>query len=101
MKKIINKKDVLGQVHGPKSTGNYIMDPELAKEPLHYEGSVIRCFCLGCGHSSELVPKGAEYLLKLANAETPPLWQIFYFEAKKCIVCSDDYEGVSLKKIPQ
>jgi hypothetical protein len=101
MKKIIKKEDILGQIRKPKSGGNFIMDPVLAREPLHYDGSVIRCFCLGCGNSTELVPEGAEYLLKLAKAELPPLWQIFYFESKKCILCSDDYKDVVLKKIPQ
>ena len=73
MKKIVNKNDIFGQMHKPKSNGNYLMDPELAKQPLRYEGSVIRCFCLGCGNSTELVPEGAEHLLKLAKAEMPPL----------------------------
>ena len=101
MKKIIQKEDIFGQVQRPKSNGKYVMDVQLSKEPLHYEGSVIRCFCLGCGSSAELIPAAAEFLIKLAKAEMPPLWQIFYFEAEKCVVCSDDYKGVCLKKIPQ
>lgn len=92
------KRDVLGLAKRPKAVGGFYVTNELAKTPLFYEGTVVRCFCLGCGESTELVPDGAQRLAEKAGAKVPENWLEFYFESKRCIVCDEDYKDVSLKK---
>ena len=97
---VLKKKgDVLGSVKKPRAVGGFYVTQELAQTPLFYAGTVVRCFCLGCGESTELVPDGAKRLAEKAGAKAPDDWHGFYFESKRCIVCGKDYKSVVLKKI--
>lgn len=93
------KEEVLGKVNKPKPIGGFYVTKKIASTPLFYKGAVVRCFCLGCGESAELISFGAKRLARKAKAKVPENWQEYYFECKRCIICSKDYRQVSLKKI--
>jgi len=93
------KEDVLGQIVAPALGDNSGIDEEKLREPLYYDGSVVRCFCFDCGTSTELLQDGAEHLAKLSGAETPASWENFYFVSQGCVVCNKDYKNVILKEI--
>ncbi len=92
-------KEVLGQTTKPKNVGGFVVTPEILNVPLSYEGTVVRCFCLGCGYSTELTNEGAQALLLLAEADIPSAWQGYYFQASHCMLCSKEYKDVSLKTV--
>ena len=98
--KLKTKQDILGQVIQLKIEGSFDIDIEKLRDPLDYEGSVVRCFCFGCGVSTELVAEGANHLADVAETDVPVSWEGFYFVSGECIVCSRDYRKVILKKIP-
>jgi len=89
---------VLGSMKMPEATGGFKADKELLLQPLHEDG-VVRAFCSGCGNCLEIHEKGAMVLAKLAKAEVPVSWEGCYFEAERCQLCADQYQGVALKKI--
>lgn len=93
------KEKVLGKINKPKPTGGFYVTEKIANSPLFYEGSVVRCFCLGCGGSTELVLEGAQRLSEKARKKVLENWEGFYFESSRCIVCDQDYKNVALKKI--
>lgn len=95
------KKDILGEVAKPKVTGDFYVTKNIARRPLLYKGTVVRCFCLGCGQTTELIPEGAQDLSEKAEVEVPETWHGYFFESQRCIVCDHDYRGVSLKKIEE
>ena len=98
------KSDILGQVarppvrSGPKIKGSFKIPEEKLKEPLYYDGTVVRCFCFGCGISTELLSEGAMHLVKKAEADVPLSWEGFYFESEQCIVCAKDFKKAVFKK---
>jgi biotin synthase-related radical SAM superfamily protein len=94
-----NKEDIFGKVLQPKIKGSFDIEEKKLKEPLYYDGSAVRCFCFGCGTSTELVQAGAEHLAKIAEVSVPLSWQGFYFVSEQCIVCTKNYRNVILKKI--
>jgi hypothetical protein len=89
---------LLGEVTKPKATGGFVITPDVLDVPLQYEGSVVRCFCLGCGESVELIPLGAEALAKRAKAPVPSSWEGYYFTVKRCIVCERKFRYVVLHR---
>ena len=93
------KQDILGQISQPKIEGSFEIPEEKLREPLFYEGTVVRCFCFGCGTSTELVPEGAQHLADVAGVDVPFSWEGFYFVSEGCINCGKDYRKVILKKI--
>lgn len=98
-KKLKIKQDVLGKMVKPKTTGGFVVTPDQINNPLFYEGTVVRCFCVGCGYSTELSDGGAKKLAKIATVKHPINWNSYYFETKGCIVCSGAYQDPVLKKI--
>lgn len=93
------KSKVLGSVVKPRATGRYVVDPETAQSPLVGEQSVIRACCTGCGKCLELTQIGAERLAKMAKVSPPDVWPAFYFETRRCPLCSHEYAEVLLKSI--
>jgi len=73
------KQEILGQVSQPEIKGIFDIDVEKLKDPLYYEGSVVRCFCFGCGTATELISEAANYLAGLAETDPPLSWDGFYF----------------------
>lgn len=98
-RKLTSKQDILGEVTAIETAGEFEVTSEMAKSPLSYEDTVIRSFCLACGYSTELSEIGAQKITEKAKAEIPLDWRGYFFESKKCILCSDDYKEISLKKI--
>ena len=93
------EKDVFGGVNRPEQ-GTFVMDPGLAKEPLCYQGTVTRCFCLNCGYSTELLPEAAEHLREAAGIADPINWADCYIEVDGCIICQKKHTKVSVHNIP-
>lgn len=84
----------------PKIEGSFEIDIEKLRDSLYYEGSVVRCFCFGCGTATELVIEGATHLADVAEIDVPLSWEGFYFVSEECMVCGRDYRKVLFKKIP-
>ncbi|KKS11215.1 MAG: hypothetical protein UU67_C0080G0001 [Candidatus Daviesbacteria bacterium GW2011_GWB1_41_5] len=96
--KLKEKQNVLGQVVRPKIEESFDIPEEKLKEPLFEEGAVVRCFCFGCGISTEITAEGAIHLAEKAEADVPLSWEGFYFVSEECIVCGKDFKRVSFKK---
>jgi len=97
--KIKIKEDLLDAIQEPIIEDSFGISEDKIKEPLYYEGTAVRCFCLGCGTSTELLPEGAIHLAELAEVDIPLSWNNFYFVSQSCIICAKDYYEVNLKKI--
>lgn len=98
--KLKAKQDIFGRILQTKIGGASDIPEEKLKESLFEEGAVARCFCFGCGTSTEILTEGAIHLADLAGDDTPFSWNGLYFVSQECIVCGKDYKSVNLKKIP-
>lgn len=93
------KSDILGQVLTSEIEGAFEISEEKLKEPLYYDGTVVRCFCFGCGISTELLQEVAIHLVEIARVDVPLSWDGFYFVSEQCIICAKDFKKAILKKI--
>lgn len=92
------KEEVFGAVKKIKAAKNYVISPEIIRQPLVENGTVVRVCCLGCGYCLEVLESGAKLLAKLADVEIPISWDGYYFETEECLVCSKKYKNITLKR---
>lgn len=97
-KKILEKKDILGQTEEIKTSNDFMITEEAINLPLKHNGTITRIFCLGCGFYAEISEKIAKELggkLKIGEITT---WNNYYFETDRCILCNESYQGTILRK---
>lgn len=96
--------ELFGVAPKPKvaHAGGHVVDPQRAVASFEEDDdAVIRVFCRGCGRYIAIIQKGAEALAKEVGEPLPDILSGSYFEAEKCVYCSERklFEKFELKHV--